>query len=92
MQVELLIYMASLLFPIDEEDIDLNGRLQVLSIVSGQDNPDGIPYAAAAGDVDTMRQHLEKFPDEVRIIHMIYILHHVTYVAHWSFAHILLVY
>ena len=57
--------MTSLLVIIDEEDIDLNGRLQVLSLVSGQDNPDGIPYAAAAGDADLLRQQLEKFPDEV---------------------------
>jgi len=51
----------------DEDELDLNTRLQMFSIVSGEDNPDGIAYAAAAGDVNTMIKHLEKFPGEVRL-------------------------
>ena len=47
--------------------MDLNARLQMFSIVSGEDNPDGIAYAAAAGDVNTMVKHLEKFPGEVQL-------------------------
>ena len=39
----------------------------MFSIVSGEDNPDGIAYAAAAGDVNTMVKHLEKFPGEVQL-------------------------
>ena len=49
----------------DEDDVDINARMQMLSIVSGEDNPDGIAYAAAAGDTATMVKHLEKFPGEV---------------------------
>ena len=49
----------------DEDDVDINARMQMLSIVSGEDNPDGIAYAAAAGDVAIMVKHLEKFPGEV---------------------------
>jgi len=54
-------------FVTDEDELDLNTRLQMFSIVSGEDNPDGIAYAAAAGDVNTMVKHLEKFPGEVRL-------------------------
>lgn len=47
--------------------MDINARMQMLSIVSGEDNPDGIAYAAAAGDTATMVKHLEKFPGEVGV-------------------------
>ena len=49
----------------DEDDVDINARMQMLSIVSGEDNPDSIAYAAAAGDMAIMVKHLEKFPGEV---------------------------
>lgn len=60
--------------------MDINARMQMLSIVSGEDNPDGIAYAAAAGDVATMVKHLEKFPGEVGA-HVLYLL---QFVQSWA--------
>lgn len=64
----------------DENDVDINARMQMLSIVSGEDNPDGIAYAAAAGDVATMVKHLEKFPGEVgaHVPYLLEIVHFLT--------------
>lgn len=54
----------------DEDDVDMNARVQVLAIMSELENPDGIPYAAAAGDVSLLQQLLDRYPQEVRTTHI----------------------
>ena len=49
----------------DEEEVDINARYQMFQFISNDNGPDGIPYAAAAGDATTLGQQLDKFPDEV---------------------------
>ena len=51
----------------DDEEVDINARFQMLSFISNDNGPDGIIYAAAAGDATTLGQQLDKFPDEVLI-------------------------
>ncbi len=48
-----------------DEEVDLNSRLQMLSLVSDDSSPEGIPYAAAAGDAATLRTQLDNHPEQV---------------------------
>ena len=49
----------------DDEDVDLNARGKLLTLLPAANDCDVIVLAAAAGDVSTMVEHLKAHPTEV---------------------------
>ena len=55
------------------EDVDKGALMKVFSLMQHCDPRDSFIYVAAAGDVPTLKQCLEKHPDEVLYSHNIHV-------------------